>query len=254
MKIQFTLIILAFIFALKCNAQEKIELQGKLLFDNVGVGNAHVFNKNSFEGTISNDAGNFDITVKLHDTLLISSLEYEIKKIVVSKEIYKIRQIIVRLAPSVTNLKEVFIKGLTGNLAFDFKNKPKITTPTHNYDKLDLSTGLSDDIHGSQSAPFAGPGGFKPGTGGASIPNFQLIKEQRLKRELAKKKDFPFKIRREFGLSFFTDDLKIPKEKIDHFLAFCEFFDIIDLFYSQKKLQVIEILKRESELYNALEN
>ncbi|MBP8792825.1 MAG: carboxypeptidase-like regulatory domain-containing protein [Lutibacter sp.] len=252
MKILLSFLILLLLLVEKGNAQEKFGLFGKLIFENSPIVNAHVFNKNTFEGTISNDAGSFEINVRLNDTLLISSLEYELKKVVVSKEIYKVKQLIIRLTPAITNLKEVFIKGLTGNLAYDFKNKPKETTPTHNYNKLDLNTGLTDDIHGSQDAPFAGSDRFKPSAAGIGIPNFQLEKEHKLKRELAKKIDFPFKIKRDFGLSFFTDELKIPKEKIDHFLAFCEFFDIIDLYYAQKKFQVIEILKRESVLYNEI--
>jgi len=59
---------------------------------------------------------------------------------------------------------------------------------------------------------------------------------------------------KQFGLAYFTDKLHIPEEKIDHFLAYCEDRNIIAEFYKNNLLEVIQILREESEAYNAIKN
>ena len=67
---------------MKSFAQEKsITISGELVsFKNI-VSGVHIINLNNKHGTISNDNGEFEIKVSENDTLLISSIEYQILKI-----------------------------------------------------------------------------------------------------------------------------------------------------------------------------
>ena len=233
--------------------EESIIINGTLYTSNKKISDIHIINLNNYLGTISNEIGEFKILAKLNDTLLFSSIEYEVKKIRVSKHMIESRNFSVILIPAVNQLNEVFV-GLTGNLDFDLKNKPKNTIPTHSFSftESDFKKDLGTDIHGPKSAPFAGP--FKPLPATATIPNFAYEKELRLKRKINKMKEFPIKIRRELGVKFFTEKLEIPIEKIDHFIAYCEYRNIIDKYYEKKLFEIIEIFKEESVPYNEIKN
>ena len=106
--------------------EESIIINGTLYTSNKKISDIHIINLNNYLGTISNEIGEFKILAKLNDTLLFSSIEYEVKKIRVSKHMIESRNFSVILIPAVNQLNEVFV-GLTGNLDFDLKNKPKNT-------------------------------------------------------------------------------------------------------------------------------
>ncbi|SFS76930.1 peptidase associated/transthyretin-like domain-containing protein [Lutibacter maritimus] len=252
MKLKLTNLFFFTLVTIYCFAQnEPFKLQGKIYSGLNKVSDVHIINLNTYVGTVSNDYGDFEITAKLNDSILFSSIEFEPKKIKVTENMVKSKNITVFLITSVNKLKEVFV-GLTGNLSFDLKNKPKDTIPKHTFSftKADLKKDLGPDIHGPKSAPFVGP--FKPLPALATIPNFAYEKEQRLKREIAKLKEFPIKIRRELGIKFFTEKLNIPEEKIDNFINYCEYRDVIKKYYEKKLFEVIEIFKEESISYKQI--
>jgi hypothetical protein len=239
--------------------ENSMVLSGKILSSNKAVSNVHIFNLNTRLGTISNDLGVYIINVHLNDTLLFSSIQHKKMHLIVTKEHLNLRRIDVSLILDVNNLEEVFLVGLTGDLDYDIKNKPKDTVPKHNF-KYDVSQLKQNPFSPNYVQEEARPDArtmtdptMAGGVGGsATIPNYQLIAEQKLKRELAKKKKFPEKIIKEFGIDFFTNKLKIPEEKINEFISYCEFRNILEKYYSNKVLEVINILKEESKKFNEL--
>lgn len=255
MKRKLTCVFLFVFFAMNCFSQEKYAfVSGKIICVNNSVGNVHIVNLNTKLGTISNDSGEFEIMVSLNDTLLFSSIEYERKKIRMTGNYLKYKRILVELVPSVNELAEIFIEGLTGNLNYDLNKVPKDSLPKHTFflKPGDLKKVLPPDLHGSKKAPYVGP--FPPISGSVPLPDARYEAEKRLKREISQKKQFPLKIRKQFGLTYFTDKLHIPEEKIDHFLAYCEDKNIIAAFYKNNLLEVIQILREESTTYNTLKN
>jgi hypothetical protein len=139
-------------------------------------------------------------------------------------------------------------------LNYDIKKVPKDTLQKHTFllKPGDLKKVLPPDLHGSKKAPYVGF--FPPIPGSVSLPDPGYEAEQRLKREIFRKKQFPSKIIKQFGLAYFTEKLLIPEEKIDHFLAYCEDRNIIAAYYKNNLLEVIQILREESTAYNALKN
>lgn len=240
-------------FAMKGFSQEKYALiSGKIISSNNPVGNVHIVNQNTKLGTVSNDNGEFEMMVSLNDILLFSSIEYERKEVSITGNLLKYKKIVVELMPSVNELNEVFIEGLTGNLNYDIKKVPNDTVIKHSFflKPGDLKKVLPPDLHGSKKAPYVGF--FPPIPGSVSLPDPGYEAEQRLKREIARKKQFPSKIIKQFGLIYFTDKLHIPEEKIDHFLAYCENRNIINEFYKNNLLEVIQILREESKSYHEI--
>ncbi len=250
MKRKLTCLFLLVFFAMNCFSQKKFALiSGKIISSNNSVSNVNIVNLNTKLGTVSNDEGEFEMMVSLNDTLLFSSIEYEIKKIKITGNYLKYKRILVELMPSINELDEVFIEGLSGNLNYDINKVPNDTIKKHTFilKPGDLKKALPPDLHGSKKAPYVGF--FPPIPGSVPLPDARYEAEQRLKREIARKKQFPSKIIKQLGLDYFTDKLHIPEEKIDHFLAYCEYRGIIAEYYKNNLLEVIQILREESKSY-----
>ena len=60
----------------------RIIIKGSIMSDSIFVDNTHIVNKNSNKGSISNNYGEFSISVKENDTLLISGIQYYNKIII----------------------------------------------------------------------------------------------------------------------------------------------------------------------------
>ncbi len=254
MKLRLTNLLIFVFLAVNSYSQEKqIVITGKIFSFSYSVSNVHIINLNNSSGTLSNDNGEYEIRVHLNDTLLFSSIQYEKIKIVVTKNHLNSKIMDVYLIPITINLEEVFLHGLTGNLNIDLAKKPKDTIPNHNFVlKLsDLDKILPPDIQGPKKAPFVGP--FKPLPAAATFPDYYLIALRKLKKELKSKTQFPIKIKKDLGISYFTNNLKIPEEKINHFLAYCEYKNIIDEYNKNNLLEVIKILREQSILYHKIE-
>lgn len=258
-KICYTVLFLVLV-SLSVNAQTSGKITGKIYSANKLISDVHIINLNNRHGTISNSNGEFEINISIKDSLLISSIQYQSLIIGVTKEHLKSRRINIHLKPVINELDEVFLHDLSGNLTFDLNNTPKDTMPKHNFRLTpnDFNKKLPEDIHGFKKPPNAlsmtDPTYMGGASASATLPDFQLIALRKLKRELRNKKEFPSKIKQELGLDFFTITLKIPKEKINHFLSFCEYRKIIDYHNKNNLLEVIKILREESKNYHEIKN
>lgn len=252
--------LLVFFVALNCYGQQNYKnLHGKLLNYKNAISNAAILNLNTQLGTVSNDNGEFSINVTLRDTLLITSIQYQVKKIVVTNKILNsIKPIIIQLVPSVTILNEVFVqKRITGDLALDSKNKPKDKTPKSNFSiNINEISAFSfkyitpDYTKPPNAESFTNPIQMNGVGGSASIPDKRYSRLRKMKNLLIQKKNFPTKIVETLGINFFVKNLKIPKDKIPDFLTYCEYKNIIKKFYNHQLLDVIKILQNESIVYH----
>lgn len=231
---------------------------GKTVANDKAIENVHIINLNTSEGTISSDVGLFRIPVKVGDTLLLSSLIHERIKIRISEDIIDEKKITITLTPKIEALDEMKLTGLTGNLEQDLQKTPKDTIPplgwVYTYDdfKESIHTDSNANEEPVNAEDFVNP---IPGGGAAiGLPDKRLIREQRLKRTLKLKKDFPNKLIKEFGISYFTVTLGVEKEEIPKFISFCEHLRIFEKYQANKILEVIEILKTESKNYHDLED
>lgn len=247
-------ILISFLAFSQVQGQERLPLIGKIVTNNQAVENVHIINLNTSVGTISSDLGLFSIPVIVGDTLLISSLIHERLKIRISQDIMEEKEIVIQLTPKVEVLDEMQLTGLTGNLEYDLQQIPPDTIPKLGwvFSTQDLTKNLKSDELQNQSKvnaeDFVNP--ISGGGGGIGLPDKRLIREQRLKRILKSKKDFPNKLLKEFGISYFTVTLGIKKEEIPKFISFCEPMGIFEKYQEHKILEVIEILKTESENYH----
>ena len=75
-----------------------------------------------------------------------------------------------------------------------------------------------------------------------------------MSRDLKFRENFPKMLLSEFGEPFFENDLKIPIEKYYSFLEYCNPLGIENLFKQNRKIELINVLKKESITYLLLIN
>jgi hypothetical protein len=113
------LIVLLFIQTI---SSQSIEIFGKIE-SKIDIENIHVINKTSEVFVITNASGAFNITVKMNDTLMFSSVLHKPKEIMITKEIITSKVVFIQLVEQINELDEVLIgKVLTGDLLLDIQN------------------------------------------------------------------------------------------------------------------------------------
>lgn len=252
------------IFSCYINAQEaKTKLLGTVLSNTKRLANVHIINLNSKRGTITNENGEFEMYAHLNDTLFISSIQYDKVKIAVSANMISSKKIFIVTQSKTYQLSEVIVKNhaLTESMYHDILNKPTDSLPEINvsasdFKNLDFSTTeFKNDANSGNKPPdvehLVNP--ILMGAGaGVALPNYQLIAEHKLRKRLQQQKDFPKHIVSELGLTYFTKELQIPKDKIHHFLSYCAYKNIVNKYTQNKLLEVIKILQEEAKTYNAI--
>lgn len=254
------LTLLTLLVCFSISAQESRQLiNGKISNASKTLSEVHIINLNTGFGVISDDMGAFSIGVKAKDVLLISSLQYINQRITIKESDLTQELITILLIPEVNMLDEVFLHGLSGSLTVDIFNVPKDTIPKHNfvYKKSDLKKILPPDTKGPLGSPDAqlmtDPIKMNGVGGAVALPDKQYQEFKRKKLELNRKKAFPNKIRTELGNDFFLVLLKIPEDRINHFISYCEHRELVELYEKNKILEIIKIFRAESINYLAIE-
>jgi len=99
-------VIITFFSWNNANAQEVISLRGKIVNDSIEDSYLHIMNLNMQRGTITDEHGAFHIPVRVNDTLFISSIQFEAQKILVTKEIFSQKTLIITLKPPLMSWKQ----------------------------------------------------------------------------------------------------------------------------------------------------
>ncbi|MBC9797646.1 carboxypeptidase-like regulatory domain-containing protein [Sinomicrobium weinanense] len=105
-----------------CDLYAQNNLKGKVESLSSDVEGVHVINKTTNTATITNSQGFFSIPAASGDTLLFSAVQFREKEIVISGAHTDQFPLIVELEEQVTELDEVILKNLTGNLTSDLRN------------------------------------------------------------------------------------------------------------------------------------
>ncbi|UZH55993.1 hypothetical protein JRG66_03725 [Salinimicrobium tongyeongense] len=109
--------------------QERSLLKGRILIPDAEISSINIINLTSKQGTTNKANGTFEIEVKTGDTLLFSSVQYEVLEMLITEELLKMAFLTVHLEEKIDELAEVNISNisLSGNLATDLKDIPTLT-------------------------------------------------------------------------------------------------------------------------------
>lgn len=262
-KLLLPVLILIFVSHTFSQEQRKL-IRGKVI-DSLGiVKNANIINLKTKQGTFSSNQGLFRIFVSEGDTLSISSVQYLTKKMVITENIIDQKDLTVLLKSSIYNLDEFDLKrhNLMGRLGVDSKDVPRNKQDSILRDVMDFSNvdfskkDFTVDEISKAKPPIVNTMAGAISMAGAGAAAVMPFKDSErlwaLRKKLAQKKAFPYKVLSELGEKFFFDELKIPLDKYFHFLEYCNPLGIEDMHKEGKLLELIKILRTESISYHKI--
>lgn len=236
----FTFLML-FVFLASGLAQdeERRILRGKVLYRNSNVVNENVINTTSEKATITNDNGEFAIMVKEGDELVFTSVNYQIEVVGITADILNNNRLVVEVNEKVTELDEVVVSPENQKRFLELQNEEfkqyeyetDQTTPIINIAEDQTVRGMQDGL------------------------NFvNIFKALFLSQKDKEEERAPLKVsevlRQVYEDDFFVTDLKLPQDKIDAFLIYCDTkLPSQTLLRKDNEFELIEFLVTQSNIY-----
>lgn len=214
-------------------------LRGKVLYRNSNVVNENVINATAEEATITDENGEFLIAVKAGDRLVFTAVNYQLKVVVITEDILKKNRLVVEVVEKVRELEEVVVSPENQEKFLEMQNED---FKGYEYE-IDRGT-KTENIALSRSV-----NGMQDGLNFVNIFK-ALFKSRKQKGE--EKPDIKVSevLRQVYDDRFFLVDLKLPPEKIDEFLLYCD--DKIPsntLLRKENEFQLIDFLVTHSKTY-----
>ncbi len=238
------------------------KLEGKITSETKEVVGVHVLNTTRQKAVITNNQGFFSITASVNDTIVISAVQFKNKKIVVSEAMLDSAAITIAMEEVVNELDEVVVTpyDLSGKLGSDIKGLK--TDPVVSASTLGLpNAGKKKLIQSERMLREASFGPFTVGTLTA-VPIAPIInaitgRTKMLKERVARDKKYLLsqEVQRTYADSTYLVSLKIPKDKLDDFMYFCEVDTTFEATVKSKdQLKIWEFLRKKSVVYRANNN
>jgi hypothetical protein len=209
-------------------------LMGKVIYQNIPVANEYVINTTSEKATITNEQGEFAIEVRVGDELAFTAVNYQYKLVGITQELLDKNRLVVTVNEKVTELDEVVITPDDPESYLKVKNEEfkgfeyeiDRETEVENVAMSDLDRGMQNGLN------FANI--FR-----ALFKSKDILPEEGPKLKVSQV------LRQVYDDQFFVVDLKLPQDKIDAFLFYCD-----------TKMPATTLLKKENEfqLIDALVN
>ena len=270
MTIRSTLFIFLFVTTLFYSQEQRVTISGRLISDAQSKENIHILNKNSNKGTISNKNGDFTISVKANDTLIITGIQFFKKEIRITKDIIENKTVSIIIFQKINELDEVELKAnkLSGHLTTDAKNVKdsisKVNPMALDFSMIDFSQPViyeTDRTKPLDPTNLTNPN-IPVGGNVLGLLSFvldpiigEISKIGQRKREHEKYlfekkiKETPNIMVNELGERFFIETLNIQRDNIDSFIEHCKSKGILDLYIKGRKIEAIDILIIESKNY-----
>jgi len=245
-------LILLFISYISFGQTERVTIQGIISSDSTFVENVHIINKNSRIATISDNHGFFQIPVRKNDTLLFSAIQFQSKIFVIKEALLEnSHPIIISLKPKINKLNEVIVKkpnNMANALGLPNANKKPLT-------KIESRL----NYHSKASVPIVILATLLGQRGGLEDLFYIVSGSRKRDRKLQNlidqdmfniqtEKDIQ-KIRLYFKDKFFIETINISPEEINFFIKYCLNKGIINLFYKEMYIEIIDIFIIESNTY-----
>ncbi|GAA4274248.1 hypothetical protein U6A24_14840 [Aquimarina gracilis] len=222
-------------------------LKGRIVADSLQGYAINIVNYTKKIGATNDRQGSFEIPATVGDSIIFSSVQYEILSLIVNENYLNNDTLKIVLRSVVQKLEEVKVSNveLSGNLDKDSKN---IETQPYVDNKI-LGLPFSDKpqptlaerrLYTAKSGIIDGPINYLNGT------------VKKLKR-IKKIEDFKNVVNQGeiiLTTSFFVDSLGVPKDLISDFIYYCaEDESYNDLLDDQKRLELFEFFQEKSKSY-----
>lgn len=229
-------------FTFSALAQEKRKrISGTLLYRNTAVIAANVVNNTAQQNTITDGDGNFELSMRVGDEIIFSSVQYKITTVKVTPEIIQKNRMVIALNERVNALDEIVVTPENTEKFLDLK-KEEFKKVDYTQDKsTKIENRLTDDRQ------------FQYGLNFVNIAKLlvKVLKDKTPQERLTLKpsKILPYVLED----SFFIEDLELPQDQVVGFLEHLDKTMPSDrLLKKDMEFQLIEYLYQASEKYKSL--
>ncbi|MFI1771681.1 carboxypeptidase-like regulatory domain-containing protein [Thalassobellus citreus] len=235
-----------------------VEAKGKVIVESNDVAGITIFNTSLNEGTVSDENGEFTLTVRLNDVIEVSALQFQNIKFNVNKDIIASKTIKIFLIEQINRLDEIILlpNNLSGNLQTDMQEtklfKPKLDALYYGIKhkeefefENDYKTKVENTAIATQHVTMVNGLNIKNVVGELLLPLF------RSKANNKKEKGIPEvpvdAIKYYFGSDFLVDNFNIPEHRVEEFIAYVEGSDFdFSLLNYGKEMEFLELLHKKS--------
>lgn len=239
------LFLFLFIGVLKSYSQDdnREYLRGQVVYRNVAVPNQNVINVQTETATITNEKGEFGISVQVGDELVFTAVNYQMMVVKITPEILDNKRLVVEVNEKVTELDEVVVSPEDQEKFLQVTNK-ELMLKSYEYE-TDRGTEV-ENISLSRADR-----GMKDGLNFVNIFKALLMATKgdgdKVEREPLKVSEV---LRQVYDDEFFVVDLKLPQDKIDDFLFYCDSqLPGRELLQKRNEFQLIDFLVTQSKGY-----
>jgi len=239
-------------------------LQGRVTSTDKDVVGVVVQNITTKDAVITNFEGDFAINVRVNDTLVFSAVHFLKKSLPVTETLYRSNFVEVPMQEFVNQLREVVVTpyNLTGDLTRDVDRvtlEKDVSAEALNLPNAHkrLPTQSERKLQEASAMRVSGGGGYG-GAGGAlslnPVINAITGRTKMLKNRVKVDKTYAQtqQVQGFYADSLFVTTLKIPLEKIDDFMYFCEVDEKFQsAIQSQDKLRIWDMMLQKSRAYRA---
>jgi uncharacterized protein YqkB len=255
MKLIFTSLCLVFIQVLTAQISDRVYIAGEIIVPANGeVSQIEIINKNTNKGTVTNQYGQFGISVKLGDRLRFEAIQYQNFTVVIDENIVKKKKLTIKINDEVNTLDEVIVSpyDLEGNIEVDARK----VNATYFKAPGDGSKSILNDYEGTQPNIRTQTINESLNTeqqfirNGLNVANiFRTIlasKEVTVDHKLPENVDVM--VRKIYKDSFFKENLNIDKDKINQFIFYVEDKGLSKVMLKKgNELDLIEFLIQKSK-------
>lgn len=235
----------------------------QIIADSISVEGITITNRTTHRYSVSDSEGRFSLYAREKDTLVFSSMNYSSRMVILNASDLKMKVLGIKLESHITELDEVIINpnSLTGDLEKDNKNI-KVTQLKSGINAKDaISQEFEADLQTSvNNTAMRGPGHIETLYQPDLIKIVKMFglfkgKKEDKKIQYASSKIFQEAVQEKLSESFFLDTLKLKKDQIGLFLAFCENDPRAQgLLYANKEFELVDFLiSKKPEYLKSLE-
>ncbi|AXT58316.1 hypothetical protein D1815_22060 [Aquimarina sp. AD1] len=222
-------------------------LKGVIVADSLDGFAINIVNYTKKIGTTNDDKGYFEIPVSINDSIIFSSVQYEIVSLVVGDFDINNEDFRIKLTPIVRKLDQVNVSNinLSGNIDKDtkgIKTKPFVSNKSLGLPFRDIKqpTQVERRIYTAKSGIIDRPINYLNGT-------LKKLKKIKAIQDLDK---LIHKGETSFSVTFFTNDLGLSEDLISDFMYYCaedSYFE--NLLENTKKLSLLEFFQTKAKSY-----
>ncbi|WP_375239047.1 carboxypeptidase-like regulatory domain-containing protein [Aurantibacter sp.] len=239
--------------SLAAQNSERILIKGRVSVDIPEIEGVTIYNATTKKGVITDAKGEFEIEVTVNDRLDISALLYQNFSIQISKEDVKQREIIIYLIESINTLDEVVILryGLSGFLNKDLEQL-RVVKPVTMSSNLDDYTDLemADDQFSSVENIATKQGVYYNMVDGRELVKLISKLFTKNKKSNSNIPEVAITLEDKYNNKFYTDNFKIPLDKIQAFIVYVEDSSFNNLLLlPENEMELIELLNTKSQQF-----